>query len=231
VTNISQSASEGSVPSLSGGALARLRRLVLERLMRYYRFLSGSTGRKSPKTVTSAQIAEALDLDPTQVRKDFGAIGLLGMGRVGFDRCEVCRSIRVVMGFDQEYEAVVIGAGNLGAALMTYSGFDSYGLRIVAAFDNDRRVIGRKIAGHKIQSTRSLTPFIKKHAIRLAILTTPVEVSQKVTDRLVATGIEAIWNFTPTHLVVPPSVFVRNEHISLGLSVLAYHLKEDAAEE
>ena len=198
--------------------------------MRYYRFLSESGGRKPPKTVTSAQIAEALDLDPTQVRKDFGAIGLLGMGRVGFDRCEVCRSIRVVMGFDQEYEAVVVGAGHLGTALMTYSGFTSYGLRIVAAFDNDRRLIGRRIAGHEIQSTRSLTAYIKKHAIRLAILTTPVDVSQKVTDRVVAAGVKAIWNFTPTRLVVPPGVFVRNEHISLGLSELAYDLKEELVE-
>jgi redox-sensing transcriptional repressor len=205
--------------------------LALERLLRYYRFLSESRGRKSSKTVTSAQVAEALDLDPTQVRKDFGAIGLLGMGRVGFERCEVCRAIRLVMGFDQEYEAVVVGAGHLGTALMTYSGFDSYGLRIVAAFDNDKRLIGRKIAGYTIQSTRSLTAFIKKQTIRLAILTTPVEVSQKVTDRLIAAGIEAIWNFTPTNLVVPPSVFVRNEHISLGLSELAYYLKEEVAEE
>lgn len=211
--------------------MARLRRLVLERLMRYYRFLSESKGRKSPKTVTSAQIAQALDLDPTQVRKDFGAIGILGMGRVGFDRWEVCRSIRAVMGFDQQYEAVVVGAGHLGSALMNYAGFGVYGLRIVAAFDNDQRLIGRRIAGHKIQPARSLTMFVKKHAIRLVILTTPVAVSQRITDRLVAAGVKAIWNFTPTRLVVPPGVFVRNEHISLGLSELAYNLKEEIVEE
>jgi redox-sensing transcriptional repressor len=114
----------------------------------------------------------------------------------------------------------------LGGALTAYAGFHAYGLRIVAAFDNDKRVIGRKIAGRTVQSTRSLARFIGNHGIRLAILTTPVEVSQKVTDRLVSAGVTAIWNFTPTQLTVPAHVFVRNEHISLGLSELAYHLKE-----
>jgi redox-sensing transcriptional repressor len=191
--------------------------------MRYYRWLTESPKRPI-KNVTSAQLAEALDIDPTQVRKDFGGIGLLGMGRVGFDVCEVCRAIRYVLGFDQRYEGVLIGAGHLGSALLAYNGFERYGLSIVAAFDNDKRRVGGKAAGVQIRSMRSLKPFIDKHNIRLAILTTPASVSQKLTDRLVAAGIKAIWNFTPTRVTVPPDVLVRNEHISLGLSEIAYHL-------
>jgi redox-sensing transcriptional repressor len=206
-------------------ALARLRRLVLERLMRYYRFLSELTARKPVQTITSAQIAEALDIDPTQVRKDFGAIGLLGIGRVGFDVCEVCRAIRVVLGFEQEYEAVLLGTGHLGGALLAYSGFARYGLHVVAAFDNDKRRVGGTIAGCTIKPMKVMKPFLKRRKIRLAILTTPVEVSQELTDRLVSAGVKAIWNFTPTRLTVPPGVLVRNEHISIGLSQIAYHLK------
>ncbi len=201
----------------------RLRRVVLERLMRYYRWLTESNVKKPLKHVTSAQIAEALDIDPTQVRKDFGGIGLLGMGRVGFDVCEVCRAIRYVLGFDQRYEGVLIGAGHLGNALLAYDGFERYGLEIVAAFDNDKRRIGGKAAGVPIKSMRALKPFIRKNDIRLAILTTPSSVSQQLTDRLVAAGIKAIWNFTPTRVTVPPDVLMRNEHISLGLSEIAYH--------
>ena len=197
--------------------------MVLERLMRYYRWLS-EPQRQPLKTVTSAQIAEALDIDPTQVRKDFGAIGLLGMGRVGFDVCEVCRGIRYVLGFYQTYEGVLIGAGQLGSALMAYDGFESYGLDIVAVFDNDPKKIGSTVAGSTVKSMRSLKPFIRKHSIRLAILTTPAAVSQQLTDRLVSAGVKAIWNFTPTRVMVPPDVLVRNEHISLGLSQIAYHL-------
>lgn len=208
--------------------MGRLRRVVLERLMRYYRWLTESSFRKPLKTVTSAQIAEALDVDPTQVRKDFGAIGLLGMGRVGFEVCEVCRGIRHVLGFDRTYEAVLIGAGHLGSALMAYENFARYGLEIVAVFDNDPRKIGGKVAGRTVQSMRSLKPFIRKHEIRLAILTTPADVSQKLVDRVVSAGVKAIWNFTPTQVAVPPDVLVRNEHISLGLSEIAYHLAREA---
>lgn len=194
--------------------------------MRNHRFLSGLTAKKPVRTVTSAQIAEALDVDPTQVRKDLGAIGLLGMGRVGFEVSEVCRAIREVLGFDQQYEGVLIGTGHLGGALLAYSGFLKYGLRIVAAFDNDPRRIGGQSPVGTVKSTRVLKPFIRKHGIRLAILTMPVEVSQELTDRLVSAGVRAIWNFTPTQLTAPPEVLIRNEHISIGLCEISYHLKK-----
>ena len=206
--------------------MERLKRLVLERLMRYYRFLVESTARKSVDTVTSAEVAHALDIDATQVRKDFAAIGLLGMGHVGFDVCEVCRAIRVALGFDQRHEAVLIGAGHLGGALLAYPGFAKYGLRIVAAFDNDKRRIGTRIAGCRIRPVTMMKPFIASREIRLAVLTTPADVSQGLTDDLVSAGVKAIWNFTPARLFVPDDVLVRSEHISTGLSEIAYHLKQ-----
>jgi redox-sensing transcriptional repressor len=194
--------------------------------MRYSRFLADLTAEGPVETVTSGQIAEVLEIDPTQVRKDLGAIGLQGMGRVGYEACEVCRAIRVVLGFDEEHEAVIIGAGRLGSALLGYSGFAHYGLEIVAAFDCDDRKIGKKIAGCAIRRMREMKPFVRRRKIRLAILTTPVEVSQGVTDRLVFAGVKAIWNFTPTRLIVPSDVLVRNEHISMGLCQISYHLKQ-----
>ena len=206
--------------------MPRLRRRILERLMRYYRLLSELTARKQVNTVTSAQIATALDIDSTQVRKDFGAIGLQGMGRVGFDVCEVCRSVRLALGFDQRYEAVLIGTGHLGGALIAYPGFARYGLHIVAAFDNDQSKIGNKIAGCMVKSTMLMKSYVQEHKIRLAILTTPVDVSQELTDRLVSAGVKAIWNFSPTQLAVPEGVLVRDEHMSIGLSEIAYHLKQ-----
>ncbi len=193
--------------------------------MRYYQFLHELTAETDVRVVTSIQIAEALDIDPTQVRKDFGAIGLQGMGRVGFDVCEVCRAIRIVFGFDQTYEAVLIGTGHLGGALLAYAGFARYGLQIVAAFDNDQRKVGTEIGGCTVKSTMLMKSYVGQCKIRLAILTTPIDVSQELTDRLVAAGVKAIWNFTPTRLHVPPDVLVRDEHISVGLSEVTYFLK------
>jgi redox-sensing transcriptional repressor len=192
--------------------------------MRYYRFLSDSHTKRREPTVTSAEIASALDIDPTQVRKDLGSIGIVGMGRVGFETCEVCRSIRAALGFDREVDAVLVGAGRLGSALLTYQGFSRYGLEIVGAFDKDKKLWDRKVAGAVIRPMQALKPFVEKHGIQLAIITTPAAVSQHLADRLVAMGIKAIWNFSPTRLIVPPDVFVRDEHISLGFAEIAHHL-------
>ncbi len=201
-----------------------LRRVVLERLIRYYRYLSELTGRKAAQTITSAQLGAALDIDPTQVRKDFGAIGLMGISRVGYDVCEVCRAIRLLFGFDRPYSAVLVGTGHLGSALLAYTGFARFGLRIVAAFDNDPAKVGSQIAGITVQPMQALKPYLRNHGIRMGIIATPVGVAQGVTDQLVASGVKAIWNFSPTRLNVAPGVLVRNEHISLGLAQLAYHL-------
>jgi redox-sensing transcriptional repressor len=206
--------------------LEPLRPVVLERLIRYYRYLSELTARKSLETITSAQLGAALDIDPTQVRKDFGAIGLMGISRVGYEVCEVCRAIRLVFGFDHPYSAILVGAGHLGSALLNYPGFARFGLRIVAAFDNDPAKIGHDITGVEVRSIRALKAYVERHGIRMAILTTPVAASQSLTDRLVKAGVKAIWNFSPTRLTVPHDVLVRNEHISLGLAQLAYHLSK-----
>jgi redox-sensing transcriptional repressor len=194
---------------------------------------TGRSPRVPPQlqTVTSAQIAEALDIDPTQVRKDFSAIGLIGTGRVGFDVCEVCRAIRRALGFNVRHDAVLVGTGHLGSSILAYGGFARYGLHIVAAFDTDRNRVGTEIAGCRVKSVRALKPFVRNHGIRLGIVTTPVEGAQQTADRLVAAGARAIWNFTPTRLSVPPDVAVRDEPISLGLSELTYHLIEDEASE
>lgn len=207
--------------------MARLKRLVLERLIRYYRYLAELTAKRPVETITSAQLGEALDVDPSQVRKDFGAIGLVGVSRVGYDICEVCRAIRTVLGFDQTYAAVLVGAGHLGSALLAYSGFDRYGLQIVAAFDSDPEKIGRDVGGFTILPISKLRPFIEEHRIPVAMLTTPVEASQRLAELVSRAGVRAIWNFTPTRLSVPDGVLARNEHISVGLAQIAYHLNSD----
>jgi redox-sensing transcriptional repressor len=201
-----------------------LSRRVLQRLMRYYRFLVEATARRPIRTITSGEIAEALEIDATQVRKDLGSIGLLGLGRVGFDVCEICRAIRTTVGFDLRHEAVLIGAGHLGAALLNYPGFATFGLDIIAAFDVDRRKVGRTIGAARVRSMDSLSSFIRQHRVPLAMITTPAEVAQQMTNLCVAAGVKAVWNFSPTQLTVPKRVIVYHEHIALGLSVLAYHL-------
>jgi len=204
--------------------LEPLRPVVLERLIRYHRYLSELTARSSLHAITSAQLGAALDIDPTQVRKDFGAMGLTGISRVGYEVCEVCRAIRVVFAFDHPHSAILVGTGRLGSALLHCPVFARFGLRIVAAFDNDPARIGTEIAGFQVRSARTMRAFVQKHHIPLAILTIPEAASQRVTDRLVAAGVKVIWSFAPTRLTAPGGVLIRHEHFSLSLAHIAYHL-------
>ena len=160
-----------------------LKRLVLDALMRYYRFLGELLANRRVTMVTSGQIAAALEIDATQVRKDFAAIGLTGTGRVGFDGREVCRAVRVALGLDQKHEAVLIGTGYFGEVLLAYSGFARYGLHIMAAFDNDRHATGSRVAGYTVRPMREMMAFVKKHRIRLVILAPPTEISEQLLDQ------------------------------------------------
>lgn len=205
--------------------MTRLRRVVLERLIRYYRYLAELTARRSVDTITSGQLGRVLDVDPSQVRKDFAAIGLAGVSRVGYDVCEVCRTIRTVVGFDTSYSAVLVGAGQLGGALLTYGGFDRYGLRMIAAFDADPDKIGSRKGDFTVRSIHDLRGFLEEHEVPVVILTTPVDVSQGVAELAVMAGVRAVWNFSPTRLDLPDDVLVRNEHISMGLAEIAFHLR------
>lgn len=204
--------------------MTRLSPLVLERLMLYHRFLTQEWDSEGPGAVTSREIAEAFEIDPTQVRKDLGAIGLRGKGRVGFAAHEAVEAIRGVLGFDQTHLAILVGAGHLGGALAAYRRFANYGLRFVAAFDTDPSKVGMEIAGCPVRSMDDMKQFIVRHQIRLAVVTTPSKAAQEVVDQLVGAGIEAIWNFAPARISVPDSVTVRTEHISLGFAELGYHL-------
>ncbi len=202
----------------------RLNRLILDRLIRYFWRVAEFAAEGSGTTITSKRLGEALNIDPSQIRRDFAAVGLVGMSHVGYDMCEVCRAIRNAVGFDRPFPAVLLGTGNLGKALLSYAGFRRYGLQIVAAFDSDPVKLGAKVSGQIVQSMEALKLFLAVHDVRLAILTTPAEVAQGLADLVVSGGVRAIWNFTPTRLVVPSGVLVRNEHISVGLGEISYHL-------
>ncbi|HZD05230.1 MAG TPA: redox-sensing transcriptional repressor Rex, partial [Longimicrobiales bacterium] len=198
--------------------------MVLDRLIRYYRYLADLVSRESVETITSARLGEALDVDSSLVRKDFAAVGLVGMSRVGYEVCEVCRSIRTVVGFDRPYSGLLVGAGKLGGAILSSPEFERYGLRIAAAFDADAFKVGRRLGEHEILPMSELEDFVRDREIRLAILTVPAEAAQPLADRLARCGIEALWNFTPLRLTAPPGVLVRNERLSAGLAEIAYHL-------
>ena len=209
--------------------MKKLKHVLLERLMHYYHFVVERQDAADGATVTSTQIAKLVHMDATLVRKDLAAIGVRGYPHVGFRSHEVVQAIRDALGFDEPHRAAIIGAGRLGQAIASYHGFTPYGVDIVALFDIAPQKTGLIVGRHEILPLASLARVVAEQNISIVILTVPASAAQEVADQAVATGVRAIWNFATTGLVVPDGVFVRHEHISVGLAELSYHLKQNAS--
>lgn len=175
----------------------------------------------SKETVSSSYIADKLKLESIQVRKDLAVTGVLGRTKVGYQVTDLINAIEKYLGWDSNKQAVLVGIGHLGSALLGYSGFVKYGLQIVAAFDANPDVVGTTVHDHEVIRMEDLPDTVKQLDIIMAILTVPAEFAQSVANTLISSGIRAIWNFSPVTLEVPDGVIVQNEDLSSGLAVLS----------
>lgn len=171
--------------------------------------------------ISATDIAERLSLKPIQVRKDMSFTGITGKPKKGFLIEDLITSIRNFLGWTRASDAVIVGTGALGSALLGYKSFSYQGLNIVAAFDKDPDRVGKTIRGMKVLSMEELPDLVSRMHIRIGIITVPSEAAQEVADVLVSAGIEGIWNFSPTKLNTPPSVVVQKEDLCSGLAVLS----------
>jgi redox-sensing transcriptional repressor len=181
--------------------------------------------------VSTTGIAGPLQLDPTQVRKDLEATGIIGRPKVGYSLPSLIRRIEEFLGWDQPKQAVLVGAGGLGTALLGYRRFHQFGFQLVAAFDTDPGKIGLNIAGIEVLPLDLLIEYCRRMNIRLGVITTPSGAAQSVADSLIEAGIRAIWNFAPAHLKVPPSVLLQNEDLYRSLASLSFRLERMLAVE
>lgn len=180
--------------------------------------------------ISGTVIANELNLEPIQVRKDLAITGIIGKPKRGYPVKELIAAIEHFLGWDSSRNAVLLGAGNLGAALIGYGGFRDHGLNLVAAFDKNPEKIGKKIAGVEIFSYDAVSEKIKKSGAKLAILSVPSADAQETADKLIKDGIKAIWNFTNIKLKVPDHVVVQKEDLSSGYAMLCVMIQADALE-
>ncbi len=193
---------------------------TLKRLPLYLNYLKAL--RYPPEqTISATSIAEALGLNDVQVRKDLASVCSLGKPKTGYCLSELVACITSFLGYDNTDNAVLVGAGKLGKALMNYSGFRDYGLDILFAFDDDEAVVDNK----KIFPLHRLRDICQRMHIHIGIITVPAEAAQSVCDLFVEAGIIAVWNFAPVHLIVPEGVLVQNENMASSLTLLSQHLK------
>ena len=176
--------------------------------------------------ISAPTIGKALKCDPTQVVKDLSVTGIKGKPRVGYNTYELCHALEEFLGFNHVNEAFLVGAGNLGAALMAYQEHQTLGIKIIAAFDVDKIKIGQHIGGIHVLEYNKLFHLSNRLDVKIAILTTPNEVAQEVAEDLVNCGIKAIWNFTLTNLDLPDEIIVQNTSMSAFAAVLLRRLND-----
>ena len=184
---------------------------VIKRLTLYHFILDELNNNET--TISSTKIAQLLNIDASQVRKDLKILNNSGKCRVGYNTKELKRSIESSLGFKQPKNAFIIGAGNLGSALAKYNSFKDYGLNILAMFDSDSKKIGTTINGKPVYDVTQIKDFIKNLSVDIAILTVPKEYAQNTANLLVEYGIKYIWNFTPCVLNITSTVRVWNENL------------------
>jgi len=196
---------------------------TVQRLPSYLRVVR-EMRRQGREVVSSNRLGELLGLEPVQVRKDFGFIGITGMPKSGYQVEELVLAIEHCLCWNQVRDAVLVGVGHLGTALLGYRGFAAHGLAIRAAFDLDPALAGQTVHGTPVHPMASLEPELGRLGVRMAILTVAPEAAQEVALRLARAGIEGIWNFTGCPLLLPRAVIVQDQDIAIGLAVLSAKL-------
>lgn len=196
---------------------------MLKRLPGYLAYLK-TLPEGTATYISATALAGALGMGEVQVRKDLAAVSKGGRPKVGYLREELMEDIQQFLGYDNTTDAVIIGAGKLGQALMGYKGFEEYGLNILAAFDKTPKMEFTD-DGKPVYSMDKLEKFCRRNKVLMGIITVPGEGAQEVCDRLIACGIKAVWSFAPTHLEVPPHILLQYENMATSLAVLSMHLQ------
>lgn len=199
---------------------------VIRRLPRYLRKLDDLAS-KGEERISSDKLGRQMGLTPSQIRQDFSCFGEFGQQGYGYNVDFLRREIGQILGTYRGYSAILVGAGNLGTALVQNFDFIIEGYVFLGAFDVKPELIGTQIDGFPVYDVQQLPDFIREHKVDIAILTVPRHAAQEMTDVLAEAGIRAIWNFTNTELDVGDSgILVENIHFSDSLLVLTYHLAQ-----
>lgn len=170
--------------------------------------------------VSSTQISKELNVQSSQIAKDLSFLNIRGKTRIGYEVHSLVTELEDFLGFNRHHDAVVIGTGSLGTALMQDHGLEHYGLNIVAGFDVRQDVIGQRMGGILVHDIKDLAAWQREHGVSIAILTVPVERAQETADLVIASGMTAIWNFTPYRIKAPDDVVIANTSIYAHLAII-----------
>ena len=180
--------------------------------------------RAEKHTISSKQLGDALNYTDAQVRKDLAYFGQFGHPGIGYKVDELIGQLRKIRGTDKVWNVLLVGAGNLGRALIAYRGFLRKGFRLAAIFDADERKVGQAFGDLTVASTDQMPAVAAQQNIKLAIMSVPGEAAQAVADKLVAAGIRGILNFAPVSITVPADVAVQGVDLAVQLEQLSFKM-------
>lgn len=170
--------------------------------------------------VSSTQISKELNVQSSQIAKDLSFLNIRGKTRIGYEVKSLVSELENFLGFNRQHNAVVIGTGSLGTALMQDHGLENYGLNIVAGFDVRSEVIGQCVGGVPVYAIDELASWQQEHGVSIAILTVPVERAQETADLAISSGMTALWNFTPYRIKAPEDIVIANTSIYAHLAII-----------
>ncbi|MFP5452881.1 redox-sensing transcriptional repressor Rex [Parvimonas sp. G1604] len=196
---------------------------VIKRLPKYYRYLE-LIGDKGIIRVSSQELSKITGLTASQIRQDLNHFGAFGQQGYGYNVEELKIELEKIMGVDKPYNVVIIGFGNIGSALLNYSGFRKKGFKVVGIFDNSPDIVGSKQNEVVVKDISELEEVVTREKVDIAILAIPARPAQEITDKLVSCGIKGIWNFAPIDLKLPRSVVLENVHLDGSLLTLTYYM-------
>jgi redox-sensing transcriptional repressor len=205
----------------------RIPEATVARLPVYLRILLELAAEKTA-TISSERLAELAGVNAAKVRKDLSYLGSYGTRGVGYDVEYLLFQMSRELGLTHDWPVVIVGVGNLGAALANYAGFGERGFPVVALIDADRAKQGLEVAGLRVRHLDDLPEVVREHDVAIGIIATPASGAQQVADRLIEAGVTSILNFAPAVISVPPDVSVRKVDLALELQILSFYRQHAA---
>jgi len=198
---------------------------VIRRLPRYYRYLSDLLSMDITR-VSSRELSVRMGITASQIRQDLNCFGGFGQQGYGYNVELLYNEIGNILGVNNKFQTVIIGAGNMGRALAHYRNFEKRGFHIIGIFDVNPDLVGEKINDMPVMNLDEIEDFAKRNQVDIAILTIPYDQTREVAERVARLGIKGLWNFSPMDIKLPYDTVIENVHLSDSLMVLGYRIKE-----
>lgn len=199
---------------------------VVGRLPRYFRYL-GELKDQGVERISSQDLSGLMKVTASQIRQDLNNFGGFGQQGYGYNVEYLYHEIGRLLGLDREHRFIIVGAGNLGRALGNYLNFERRGFIFQGMFDCDPKLVGTQVRGVSVMPMEEMERFVRENDIDIAVLTIPKTGAVSVAEKLVRTGIRAIWNFAHVDLNVPEGIQVENVHLSDSLMKLSYNIRRE----